>query len=280
MKLQALLTVPAIVLSTVATSAQTATAPSAPFQISQKTEAPGVSLSPGSYTVRIADHLNDRLIVQLQKSGSHDVATLLAYPNPSLGNNGGSGPVLFGSGLKSKPTLRGFAFSGGPIVEFVYPKKDAVTLAKANDVKVMAVDPASEGRPKLPQLTQSDMNEVTLWMLTPTAVQPGTAPGIQAARYQPPTSAPAATETASSTPPPSPAPSAPAYQASSSYTSAPSQPAPAPVQMASNVRPHIRPAVKQLPHTASNLPLIALFGTLAFGMAGGLNLRRRAEARS
>ncbi len=37
------------------------------LQIAQKTEAPGLSLSPGSYVVRIADHLNDRIIVQVQR---------------------------------------------------------------------------------------------------------------------------------------------------------------------------------------------------------------------
>lgn len=267
MRFSVLFAVPAIVLSTAATmGAQSA---SSAFQISTKTEVPGASLSPGSYTVRIADHLNDRLIVQVQKAGGHDLTTLLAYPNASLSSSGAGGPVLFNSGLKSKPTLRGFAFAGGPTVEFVYPKKDAVTLAKANDVKVMAVDPASEGRPKLPQLTSSDMNEVTLWMLTPTTVQPGAEPGIQAARYQPPTSTSTSTQLAS-------APVQPAYHPVS--PSATPEAAPAqPVQVASNTRPHIRPAVKQLPHTASNLPVIALLGLLSFGVAGGLGTKRRMQ---
>lgn len=267
MKFSILFAVPALVLSS-ATLSQAQTK-SAPLQLSQRTEAPGVALSPGSYTVRIADHLNDRIIVQVQKAGAQSVTTLLAYSNPALANSG-SGPVLFSTGLNSKPTLRGFAFSGGPAVEFVYPKGDAVTLAKANDVKVMAVDPASEGRPKLPQLTQSDMSEVTLWMLTPTPVQPGAPAGIQAARYQPPTSAGAVsgtTETAS----------APQPYRSASPAEPASQP---PVQVASTRRPHVRPAVKQLPHTASNLPLIALTGLLSLGLAGGLGAKRRFGANS
>ena len=277
MRHSALFAVPVIVLSTAAVTAQaqTGSSSSAPFQISQKTEAPGVSLLPGSYTARIADHLNDRVIVQLQRNGSHDVATLLAYPNSSLSNTGTTGAVLFANGLKSKPTLRGFVFAGGPVVEFVYPKKDAVTLAKANSVKVMAVDPASEGRPKLPQLTQTDMNEVTLWMLTPTTVQPGAGPGIQAARYQVPTASPANAEVATAPaalPPPTARPAPAPYRVSPAAA-----PTPAPVLVASNERPHIRPAVKQLPHTASNLPLIALLGLMSFGLAGGLGAARRAK---
>ncbi len=267
MRLSVLAAIPAIVLSSASlTQAQTA---SAPLQLSQKTEAPGVSLSAGSYTIRVADHLNDRIIVQLQKSGSQNIATLLAYPNSALAGSG-AGPVLFGTGLNSKPTLRGFAFANGPVVEFVYPKGDAVTLAKANGVKVMAVDPASEGRPKLPQLTQTDMNEVTLWMLTPTPVQPGAPAGIQAARYQAPTSAGAVSGTTETAAAPQP------YQNASPAAAAPA----VPVQVASNARPHIRPAVKQLPHTASNLPMIALTGLLSLGLAGGLSIKRRLGAHS
>ena len=267
MRLSAFFAVPALVLASTSLIGAQTTSSSASLQLSQKTEAPGVALTPGSYTVRIADRLNDRMIVQVARSGGGNVSTLLAYPNPALAN-GGNGPVLFASGLNGKPTLRGFSFSGGPAIEFVYPKKDAVTLAKANDVKVMAVDPASEGRPKLPQLTASDMNEVTLWMLTPTAVQPGAAPGIQAARYQPPPSSAGSvsgtTETAAAPQP---------YRDAS-----PATPAQPPVQVARIARPHIRPAVKQLPHTASNLPLIALTGLLSLGLAGGLGARRRFRA--
>ena len=266
MRPSAFFAVPAIVLS-IGVLAQ-AQNPSSAFQLTKKTEAPGVSLTPGSYNVRIADHLNDRVIVQVDKTGGHETATLLAYPNATI-SGGATGPILFSSGLKNKPTLRGFAFPGGPTVEFVYPKQDAVTLAKANDVKVMAVDPASEGRPKLPQLTSNDMNEVTLWMLTPTTVQPGSQPGIQAARYQPPVAAPASNEVASAPPPPTG--TAPYHPLSTAQPSAPAQP----VQVASNARPHIRPAVKQLPHTASNMPTLALLGLLSFGAAGGLGIRRR-----
>ncbi len=166
-------------------------------------------------------------------------------------------------------------------MEFVYPKKDAVALAKDNNVRVMAVDPASEGRPKLPQLTQTDMNEVTLWMLTPTPVQPGeTGPGIQAARYQVPAqaSAPVNQQAEATVPPP------PAQQAT--QTDAASVPASttatqrtsAPVQVARLERPHIRPAVKQLPHTAGNAPLLYLATLLSFGTAGILSVRRRLVA--
>ena len=264
--------------------------PSAQLQIAQTTQAPGTILAHGSYTIRVADRLQDRIIVQIQKSGSDTFTSLLAYPNPTLRGGSFTGPITYLTGLKGRPTLRGYAFAGGPVVEFVYPKADAVELAKANNSRVMAVDPASEGRVSLPNLTQTDMSEVTLWMLTPTPVDPTTAkPGIQAARYQAPpaTDAAAPTQTASATPASAP----PAYTApaqSASTTPAATAPVPrqrvkpatsAPVQVASNTHaPRLRPDVKQLPHTASEQPLILMMGLLSLSGAAALGLRRRSAA--
>ena len=280
MKLCAVVAASALILSPVSRAQQqsavsnTASSPAAQLQLSQATEAPGVTLGRGSYSIRVADRLQDRLIVQIQKSGSDTFTSLLAYPNPNL-RKSSSGPITFASGLKNKTTLRGNAFPGGPVVEFVFPKADAVDLAKNNNVRVMAVDTASEGKVALPNLTQTDMSEVTLWMLTPTPVDPATSkPGIQAARYQPGTdvspasaSAPAPASLSASA---SPAPS-PSYAAPSSG----SAPKSAPALVASNSHAPHRPSVKQLPHTASSLPLIALLGCLSFFSAAVLSLRRR-----
>ena len=86
---------------------------------------------------------------------------------------------------KGRHALRGFVFANGTSVEFVYPKADAVALANANSATVVAIDPASEGRPELAKLTNSDMEMVNLWMLTPVRVGPGNGQkGIEAKRYQ------------------------------------------------------------------------------------------------
>ena len=253
--------------------------PSAQLRVAQTTEIPGATLSPGGYSIRVADRLQDRTIVQIEKDGSSSFTSLLAYPNPRLRGGTFTGPVTFVTGIKGRPTLRGYAFPGGPVVEFVYPKTDAVTLAKANSVRVMAVDPGSEGRVSLPNLTQTDMSEVTLWMLTPTPVDPKTAqPGIQAARYQ----APNFSNAQSSAPEQSSAAAPPSYPAEARATSPASNSSKAgsassaPVEVASNTRPpRLRPNVKQLPHTASNLPLIFLLGCVSLGLAASLTVRRR-----
>ena len=261
------------------TSSQTAQ-----LQITQKTDAPGLSLSPGTYSIRISDRLNDRIIVQVQKMGAKNGTSFLAYPNPGLRGGSFTGPITFASGIKGKPALRGFGFAGGPVVEFVYPKADAVTLAKSNDVRVMAIDPASEGRVSLPNLTQADMTEVTLWMLTPTPVDPATAkPGIQAARYQAPASDQADASGSQLNTPAQPTVSAQASYLPQGQSSAVAaahsgsvRPAPrSAVQVASNNHPpRLRPKVQELPHTASNLPLLSVLGLLSFMFGGVLTLRR------
>ena len=272
--------VPAQTPGTAVTSTQ-----SAQLQLTQKTDAPGVSLPPGSYSIRISDRLNDRIIVQLQRTGGKTVTSFLAYPNPGLRGGGYTGPITFLSGLKGRPALRGFGFSGGPVVEFVYPKADAVTLAKSNAVRVMAIDPASEGRVSLPNLTQADMTEVTLWMLTPTPVDPATSkPGIQAARYQAPAGVQNENATSAQAAPqvPSSGSASPGYSTQAQGTSTngiasrtTKQTPRQTVQVASNTHiPRLRPKVQELPHTASSMPAISLVGLLSLSLGGALTLRR------
>ena len=277
--LAAVMFLPLPAFSSPQNSASSVTAlPASQLQLSQATEAPGTSLSRGTYSIRIADRLQDRLIVQIQKTGSSSPVTLLAYPNPGLRGGTSTGPINFLSGLKGKPTLRGYAFPGGPVVEFVFPKADAVSLAKDNAVRVMAVDTASEGRVSLPNLSQTDMNEVTLWMLTPTAIDPATSkPGIQAARYQVPaapvTNSAAGTDQADAGSQPTSAAPEPSVTAAASKRSAGT-----PTLVASNHSPRLRPNVKQLPHTASNLPLLSLTGVTSIFAAAILTMRRRLRA--
>jgi hypothetical protein len=71
------------------------------------------------------------------------------------------------------------------MLEFVYPKADAVAIAKSNHAKVPAIDPVSEGRPPtIKGLSKSDLELVTLWLLSSTHVGPeDSSGGIQAERY-------------------------------------------------------------------------------------------------
>ena len=162
--------------------AQSGNGPAARFTVSTPTQVPGKTLSAGSYTIRVVDQLTDRMIVRVDGGGKP--ATFLALPATDMA--GAKGMVALKTGVDGKAALKGFAFPNGPSAEFVYPKGEAVGLAKANDLTVPAIDPGSEGRSeKTDGLSHNDMQMVTLWMLTPTPVNPGeTGPGIKAERYQ------------------------------------------------------------------------------------------------
>ena len=161
--------------------------PDAPakFSVSTQTEIPGLTLQPGAYTIRIMDHYADRVIVRVEGRG--DVhSTFIALPNVGIGTPDSSGLINWRNSPSGLAATRGFSFPGGIEVEFVYPKAEAVTLAKLNANKVPAIDPASEGRvADQAGLSKDDMQLVTLWMLAENKVGPSdTAPAITAERYQ------------------------------------------------------------------------------------------------
>ena len=261
------------------------------FQVTQKTEVPNTTLSPGSYSIRILDHLRDRVILQVAGKGNRVESTFIAIPAATMAN-APMGPILYSSGPNGKAALKGFSFPGGLAVEFVYPKGDAVSIAKANSTRVMAIDPASEGRAPAPKLSQNDMQMITLWMLEPTRVGAPDAKetAIAASKYQAPEpAASGSVETAQVQPAPSSAPST----SSSSYASPASSPSPAPsprprrqrpVQLAQNdtpppppARTHVRPAnVTALPHTASSLPMLWMAALVSLISGALLSVRRSA----
>jgi hypothetical protein len=207
---------------------------SSKLQVDQTTDVPGASLKPGAYTLSIVDHLSDRYIMRVEGGNGADIPTFLAIPNASL--KGGPGEIKWAKSPNGDVYLKGWNFAGGPgPLEFVYPKDDAVALAKANGTKVAAIDPASEGRVSNNGLSKEDMREVTLWLLSPTHVGPGdSSGGIKAEKYQ---------QLASNTPPAVP------------------------------TRPSVIHKPASLPHTASYLPLIMVLGLGSLVTAAGLRFR-------
>ncbi len=213
---------------------------SAPFNVPDSIQVPGKTLSAGDYTIRIVDHLSDRMIIRVERKGKPQ-ATFLALPKSTLNSTTGQGPIRLNGA--SKTAMRGFVFPDGTVAEFVYPKAEAVGLAKANSTTIPAVDPASEGRPDTRNLSQDDMQMVTLWMLSPTLVKPGeSGPGIAAAKYK----EPAPVEVASAQTPPAPV----------------------------RVKPRPKPVMAALPHTAGEMPVVELAGLVSLCAAGWLTRRR------
>ena len=239
------------------------------FSLDEKTVIPGKSIAAGQYKISIIEHLSDRVILQITGSDGKVESTFLGLITPSLSASRTTGPIAWSG--KGKSALRGFAFPGAPPVEFVYPKAQAVAIAKTNPEKVLAVDPASDNLSVThDRLSTQDMQIVTLWTLKSTRIGPDAQPAIEAARYrvEPPLSAtpPTPAYVAKATPPPAlKTPSAtaanhlkPAIPATSDSS--------API-----VRKH---SISALPHTGSNLPELLLVALLAFLGSAALRTRR------
>ncbi len=161
--------------------------PSANFTVSQQTMVPGMTLQPGSYSIKVLDHLQDRYIVRIDSASGGEHSTFISVQDPKVKSAGKTGAVPWSAGPDGNSALRGFTFgSSTPALEFVYPKTDAVAIAKVNDSKVPAIDPASEGRPaEVSGLSKEDMEIVTLWLLSSSTVGPtDTAPSIKAEKMQ------------------------------------------------------------------------------------------------
>ncbi len=221
---------------------------------------PGVVLPAGSFTINVLDHLSDRYIVQVKDQAGEVLATFLGLPSRARGKVS-DGKVSWATGPNGVSYLKGWSFQSAAVnLEFVYPKNDAVAIAQANNTAVAAIDPASDGllAAHTKDLSQQDLQIVTLWLLTPTRV--GATASIGAKKYS------QAQAEVASAPAPAPEP-APAASVSAA------QPTPPPTEVAS-VETHRRPALRAmhaLPHTASNLAWFYLVGV--FACAGALGLR-------
>jgi hypothetical protein len=165
----------------------------ASFNVPVVSEIPGQLLQPGNYTIQVIGQLADRVILRVDDASKTFHVDFIGIPSRDLKATSPIGLALWTSSVKGVSYYRSWRPSGNTTaLEFVYPKAEAVSLAKVNQTKVAAIDPASEGMHVDPTLSADDMKLVTLWLLSSTRVGPdNTTPDIKAERY----------ETASLTPP-------------------------------------------------------------------------------
>jgi hypothetical protein len=155
------------------------------FTISNPSNVPGATLPSGSYSIRVVNRLSDRYIVQVDSSDGAVHSTFIGIPSSKLPKASSSGIVDWSNSVKGSDYLRGWKIGGrSSAVEFVYPKAEAVSIANANQAKVPAIDPASDGMAADPTLSPRNMKLVTLWLLSAERVGPsGGASSIKAERY-------------------------------------------------------------------------------------------------
>ncbi len=159
--------------------------PSTDFTLSNPSHVPGATLQPGTYSIHVVNRLSDRVILKVDSPNGSVHLMFIGIPNGKIEKPAGSGPVKWANSSDGTTYIKGWYFPGSSsVVEFVYPKADAVAIATSNPSKVPAVDPASEGKVTDNTLSQDDMQLLTLWLLSLEQVGPGGAPSIKAARYE------------------------------------------------------------------------------------------------
>ena len=223
---------------------------------------PGKTLPAGTYTFRLADSPADRHIVQIfDKEQAQLFATVLAVPAER--NQPEGEPVITFRETPSNmpPALRYWYYAGETAGnEFVYPKSQAMTIARASGEGVMAVD--------------TDATDVTEWKGTPervtanaeppTGSTASTATTTEPTTTQPTTTQPTTTPVAPTEPTTAPAP----------MTSAPEQPAPT-TSRDQTVGTSGRSEPSELPRTAGELPAVGLIALFAFAGAFALRAARK-----
>ena len=225
---------------------------------------PGKTLPAGTYTFRLADSPADRHIVQIfDREQSKLLATLLAVP-AERNQPEGEPVITFGeTPANMPPALRYWYYAGEKGGnEFVYPKSQAMTIARASGQGVLAVD--------------TDSSNVSDWKGTPERVT---------ASAEPAAAAPASTATTTTTAQPTTtaadaAPQrAPAPQSAPAPTTAtPERPAPTTTPATTPDQPvgtSGRAEPSELPRTAGELPLVGLIALLAFAGAFALRAARK-----
>src|SRR3954466_2213571 len=247
---------------------------------------PGKTLPAGTYTFKLADSPSDRHIVQVfDKDQTKLFATLLAVPADRVEAEGD--PVItFKETPSDRPPAVHYWYYAGERSgnEFVYPKNQAMMIASNSNESVMSVDTDSTdfndwkngqtSRISGNAAPQSGTDTTTPSSSTPAGSDTTTASQSSASQS---TSQPATTTSGQSS-----APTTTSGQASSqpSMTSQSSQPTGTSGSTSSDTGRTAgtsgRSTRSQLPHTASELPMVGLIGVFALAGALALRVARRA----
>jgi len=243
-----------------------------PFVTNEPMEVPGMMLAPGRYVFRLVESSAERNVLQVFEvvqlwtgDESRLLSTLLTMPNYDLPTTDKTVFAFFERGPKQAKALRlWFPPSRNYGQEFVYPKAQAVELAKAVGRGVLSMPPELPG----------DIGLLAGGVQRGAAPTPARAPAPAAVPQQIPVSRPPVPAPAMQPPPQRVAPP--------QQMAAPMSPSAAPrasgdlMQSRSRASANAMPREPQriaaaLPKTASYLPISAVLGIL--GIMGGVLLR-------
>src|SRR3954468_21243983 len=242
---------------------------------------PGKTLPAGTYTFKLADSPSDRHIVQVfDKDQTKLFATLLAVPADRVEAEGD--PVItFKETPSDRPPAVHYWYYAGERSgnEFVYPKNQAMMIASNSNESVMSVDTDSTDFNdwKNGQTSRISGNAAPQSGTDTTTPSSSTTAGSDTTTASQSSSQSTASQPATTTSGQSSAPTTTSGQSSSqpSMTSQSSQPTGTSGATSPNTDRTAgtsgRATRSQLPHTASELPMVGLIGV--FALAGALVLR-------
>lgn len=124
-------------------------------------QVPGATLPAGTYTFKLADLQGNRHVVQIfDKAERHIYTTILAIPNERM-EPPNDPLVLFAERAAGAPqAVKAWFYPGNRIGnEFVYPKSQAMMIAKANRESVLATSETSTDRERLGNAQVGRVNE-------------------------------------------------------------------------------------------------------------------------
>jgi len=203
-------------------------------------QVPGATLAAGTYTFQLADLSGNRHVVQIfDKDMKKIYTTILAIPDQRLEPTDKPVVLFSEQPVGVPPAIKAWFYPGDTIGdEFVYPKRQAVEIARVTHQTVLASNDESSESEHMKSKSIGRVNESGEMSTTSPSTTVGTAGRAKTG------------------------PEAPAT------TTAPAQTAPAQTARATTTR-------RQLPRTAGNLPLFALLGSLSFAAAVGVGRARR-----
>jgi hypothetical protein len=225
---------------------------------------PGVTLPAGSYVFKLADIPGNRHVVQVFDRAEKKIyTTMLAIPNERL-EASDKPVVLFSERASGSPqAVKVWYYPGERIGnEFVYPKSQAIRIAKETHQPVLAMNDdasatstASEVPSAMKTAELGHFDENGTWQSDDRKIAVAATPAAADTS--------AAANAAPATPAPAPAPRSMTAANETRATAAGTA--------------GVRPARRHLPRTGSELALFELIGGLS--LAAGLTLRRfRAQA--
>jgi len=234
---------------------------------------PGHTLPAGTYHFQLLDSQTNRNVVQIFDKDNKLMATMLAVP-AKRNQQEGDPVITFKETRADQPPAVHYWYYAGESTgsELVYPRSQAMEIARASGESVMATDTESNEtnalkNSKITSVNPSDANAQSS-QTTTTTTQPGTTTASQQPTQ--PTSAPVTTAPTTTTEPRMRPTTAPEPTTPTTTAEQPTPPTSRPESVGTSGR-----SAKALPKTASNMPEIGLIGLIALSAGLGVRYARK-----